>query len=193
MEYQVTDQEKHLAKNPHHIFNINVIVTHLAISQAALEMGHGNPYYFILVPLISSLVIAYLYYHRKVVAERGSWFVSAHWMLAWRRGRNLLISYLIAIIVVGLSGLLGDIGGGMMMNDFSDTDSSTSIVEKIGTFFGALVVFFTVLYNFLQTGISVYDAGKGIIDPKIERFCPRDAQSNVEIPETPDNPGNTPS
>lgn len=191
MEYQVTDQEKHLAKNPHHIFNINVIVTHLAISQAALEMGHGNPYYFILVPLISSLVIAYLYYHRKVVAERGSWFVSAHWTLAWRRGRNLLISYLVAVIVIGISGLLGDIGGGMMMNDFSDTDSSTSIIEKIGTFFGALVVFFTVLYNFLQTGISVYDAGKGIIDPKIERFCPRDDQSNVGIPETPDNPGNS--
>lgn len=194
MQYQVTDEEKHLAKNPHHIFNVNVIVTHLAISQASLEMGHGNPYYFIFVPLISSMVIAYLYFHRKTVAERGSWFVSAHWTLAWRRGRSLLISYLIAIVVIGLSGILGDIaGGGMMMNDFSDSDSSTSIIEKIGTFFGALVVFFTVLYNFLQTGISVYDAGKGIIDPKIEQFCPRNADSNAEIIETPANQENTPS
>lgn len=181
MQYQVTDSEKHLAKNPHHIFNVNVIVTHLAISQAALEMGHGNPYYFIFVPLISSMVIAYLYFHRKAVAKRGSWFVSAHWTLAWRRGRNLLISYLVAIAVIGLSGMLGDLVGGGMMNDFSESDSSTSIIEKIGTFFGALVVFFTVLYNFLQTGISVYDAGKGIIDPKIERFSPRDTTSNLEI------------
>jgi len=190
MQYQVTDQEKHLAKNPHHIFNFNVIVTHLAISQASLEMGHGNPYYFILVPLISSMVIAYLYFHQKVVAERGSWFVSAHWTLAWRRGRNLLISYLIAIVVIGISAILGDIvGGGMMMNDFSESVSSTSIIEKIGTFFSALVVFFTVLYNFLQTGISVYDAGKGIIDSKIERFCPRDMTSNSEVPEDSNNVG----
>jgi hypothetical protein len=50
-------------------------------------------------------------------------------------------------------------------------------------FFAGVVVFFTVLYNFLQTGISVYDAGKGIIDKKIERFLPRDANANVEIGE----------
>lgn len=182
MQYQVTSEETHLAKNPHHIFNVNVIVTHLAISQVSLEVGHGNPFWFLLVPFFSSIVITYLYFHSKTVIARGSWFVAAHWTLAWRRGRNLLIAYGVAIIVMSLAALLGNLfGGGLMMNDFSEEGSSTSIIQKIGMFFGAVVVFFTVLYNFLQTGISVYDAGKGIIDPKIQKFIPRDAQSNPEV------------
>lgn len=186
MRYEVTEQDTRLAKNPHHIFNINVIVTHLAISQVALEIGHGSPVGFLLIPAISGAVIAYLYFHGQKVAATQSWFVGAHWTLAWRRGRNLLIAYGVAIVVMTLAALLGDLfGGGLMMNDLSmdDENSSTSIIEKIGMFFGALVVFFTVLYNFLQTGISVYDAGKGIIDAKIEKFHPRDENANAELGE----------
>lgn len=182
MQYLVSDAEAKLAKNPHHIFNINIIVTHLAISQVSLEIGHGNPWYFLLVPAISSLVIAYLYFHGKQVAASQSWFVAAHWTLAWRRGRNLLIAYGIATIIMILGSVLGNLfGGGLMMNDFSSEGTSTSIIEKLSLFFAGLSVFVTVLYNFLQTGISVYDAGKGIIDPKIERFLPRDEQSNPEL------------
>lgn len=184
MRYEVTDQDTRQAKTPHHIFNINVIVTHLAISQVALEIGHGSALGFLLIPLISGSVIAYLYFNSKKMMATNSWFVGAHWTLAWRRGRNLLIAYAIAIVVMSVSALLGDLfGGGLMMNDLSleDENASTSIIQKIGMFFGALTVFFTVLYNFLQTGISVYDAGKGIIDPKIERFAPRNEHSNAEL------------
>ncbi len=188
MRYEVSAEDKHKAKNPHHIFNINVILTHLAISQVSLEIGHGNPAYFLLVPFISSLFLAYIYFHGKKVAEENSWFVGAHWVLAWRRGRNLLIAYGVSIVVIGLATLLGNLfGGGLMMNDFSEDGGSSSIIEKIGLFFGALVVFFTVLYNFLQTGISVYDAGKGIIDPKIEKYHPRGEDANVELGEGTDS------
>ncbi|MDR9498328.1 MAG: hypothetical protein RI556_04065 [Hydrogenovibrio sp.] len=184
MRYQVNKDEKFLAKNPHHIFNLNVLITHLAVSKVALELGDGNPFYFLLVPGLSMLVIAYLYFHGKKVQERGSWFVSAHWMLAYRRGRNLMISYAVAVAVLVLATILGNVfGGGLMMNDFSETGSSTSIVQKIGMFFAGVLVFFTVLYNFLQTGISVYDAGRGIIDKKIERFMPRNADANEELGE----------
>jgi len=187
MHYKVTKEEEHLAKNPHHIFNINVIVTHLAFSQVALELGHGQPIYFIMIPIISSLVIAYLYFHGQKVIQTQSWFVGAHWMLAWRRGRNLLISYAISITVILLGILFGHLfGGGLMMNNFSTDGSSTSIVEKIGFFFGAIVIFVTVLYNFLQTGISVYDAGRGIIDPKIAKFIPRGEDANEELGEGTD-------
>lgn len=182
MHYQVTEQDTRLAKNPHHIFNVNVIVTHLAISQVSLEIGHGNPFYFLLVPAISSMVIAYIYFHGKKMAATQSWFVGAHWTLAWRRGRNLLIAYAVATLIMVLGALLGNLfGSGLMMNDFSAEGSSTSIIEKISMYFAALSVFVTILYNFLQTGISVYDAGKGIIDAKIERFLPRDENSNPEL------------
>lgn len=182
MQYLVTEEETRLAKNPHHIFNINVIVTHLAISQVSLEIGHGNPFYFILVPAISGLVIAYLYLKSKKLAQTQTWFVAANWTLAWRRGRNLLMAYAVAISIMILGAVLGNLfGSGLMMNDFSEEGSSTSIIEKISMYFAALSVFVTILYNFLQTGISVYDAGKGIIDSKIEKFIPRDGDSNAEL------------
>lgn len=182
MQYQVSEEEKRLAKNPHHIFNVNVILSHLVIAQVALEIGHGNPFPFILVPLVSGLVIAYLYFHgKKVIGER-SWFIGANWALAWRRGRNMLIAYAVAFIILILGWVLGEaFGGGLMMNDFSTEGSSTSIVQKISMYFAALSVFVTLLYNFLQTGISVYDAGRGIIDTKIERFIPRTENSNAEL------------
>lgn len=182
MQYLVTDTEAKLAKNPHHIFNINIIVTHLAISQVSLEIGHGNPWYFLFVPAISSMVIAYLYFHGKQIANSQSWFVAAHWTLAWRRGRNLLIAYGVATVIMILGSILGNLfGGGLMMNDFSTEGTSTSIIEKLSLFFAGLSVFLTVLYNFLQTGISVYDAGKGIIDPKIEQYLPRNDSANPEL------------
>jgi hypothetical protein len=48
------------------------------------------------------------------------------------------------------------------------------------------VIFVAVLITFMQTGISVYDAGKGIIDPKIEKFLPRGDDANAELGEGDD-------
>ncbi|MDX1352700.1 MAG: hypothetical protein R3254_06785, partial [Thiomicrorhabdus sp.] len=98
MHYRVTEDEKRRAKTPHHIFNINIIITHLFISMIVLEIGES--FELLLVPLISSLVIAFLYFKSKKVMENDTWFVSSHWIMAWRRGRILLISYAVAIGMV---------------------------------------------------------------------------------------------
>ena len=68
-----------------------------------------------------------------------------------------------------------------MMNDLSTDGGSTPIHEKITMFLSAVIVFFTLLVMFLQEGISVYDAGKGIIDPSIEKYIPRGSNANVEL------------
>lgn len=184
MHYQVTEKEMSAAKNPHHIFNLNVILTHLAISQVVLEIGDGSPFNLMIIPIISMMVIGYLYFKSKKLMLGDSWFVAAHWTLAWRRGRILMISYAVAITIVTIITVLGSIfGGGMMMNDFSTDGSSTPIHEKITMFLSAVIVFFTLLVMFLQEGISVYDAGKGIIDPSIEKYAPRNALSNEALDE----------
>lgn len=185
MHYQVTPEETHLAKNPHHIFNINIIITHLFISMIVLEIG--STAMLLAVPIISSLVITYIYRHRKEVRKRGSWFVSAHWELAWRRSRILLMSYAIAILMVAVYLLIDLVfPGGFSMNDFSDEGSQTNLGEIITVRFAAVVIFVAVLITFMQTGISVYDAGKGILDPKIEKFVPRDENANAELGEGDD-------
>lgn len=189
MHYRVTDQETHAAKTPHHIFNINIIITHLFISMIVLEIG--DTVALLLVPLISSIVIYFLYSRarKKCNQINCSWFVKAHWTLAWRRGRILLISYGIALAMVGLY-LLFDLlfPGGFSMNNFSTDGEQTQLGEIITIRFAAVVIFVAVLITFMQTGISVYDAGKGIIDPKIEKYAPRPAGANAELGEGNDEP-----
>ena len=186
MRYQVTDSEMHRAKNPHHIFNINIIITHLFISMIVLEIG--DTIALLLVPLISSLVIAYIFFRKQKAQLQDSWFIWAHWTLAWRRSRILLISYAVAIAMVGFYLLIDMLfPGGFSMNDFSTDGNQTQLGEIITIRFAAVVIFVAVLITFMQTGISVYDAGKGILDPKITKFCPRDENSNAELGDNDDS------
>lgn len=180
MHYQVTDTERRAAKTPHHIFNINIIITHLFASMIILEIGSTAA--LLLVPVISSLVIFWLYKKQQSVAKNASWFVASHWLMAWRRGRILLISYVIAVAMV-LIYMLFDLmfPGGLSMNDFSTEGTQTNLGEIITLRFAALVIFVAVLITFMQTGIAVYDAGSGISNPAIEKFLPRDDNSNAEL------------
>ncbi len=187
MHYKISAKEASAAKIPHHIFNLNVILTHLAMSKIMLELGDGSSLKFMLIPIISIMVISYLYFKSKKLAQEDSWFVAAHWTLAWRRGRILIISYIIALTIITIITVLGSLfGGGMMMNDFSTDGSSTPIHEKITLFLSAVIVFFTLLVMFLLEGISVYDAGKGIIDPSIEKYLPRGENANIALGEGED-------
>lgn len=185
MQYQITDDEAQKSKSPHHIFNINILLTHLFLSLSILKMS-VNLAWMILIPLISTAILLYIRANGlKKLKENTSWFIAANWILAWRRGRLLIASYLIAIGIVLIFQLFSMImpSGGLAMNNFSDDGSSTPIFEYITMFFGGALVFFTVLITFLQTGISVYDCSQGIIDKKIEKFAPRDANSNPEKPQ----------
>lgn len=185
MHYCVTEKEKRQAKTPHHIFNLNIIITHLFMSMIVLEIGDSLE--LLLIPLISSLVIAYLYLTSKKVAQTNTWFVASHWVMAWRRGRILLISYAIAIGMVLLYLLIDMIfPGGFSMNDFSTEGTQTSLGEVITLRFAAVIIFVAVLLTFMQTGIAVYDAGNGISNPDVEKILPRDEHANRELKSSDD-------
>jgi RsiW-degrading membrane proteinase PrsW (M82 family) len=188
MQYQVTDKESQRAKNPHHIYNLNIILTHLFLSLTVLKTT-GNPVMFILIPAISLIVLGFIYYKTQQKIKDDTWFVAAHWMLAWRRGRILIGSYMVGLSLVAIYSLSQWLmPGGMSMNNFSDDGSSTPIFQVITMFFGGAVVFFTVLITFLQTGISVYDCSKGIVDKNLAKYLPRDEKSNIELGEYDDKP-----
>ena len=185
MHYRVTEDEKRRAKTPHHIFNINIIITHLFMSMIVLEIG--DTLELLLIPVISSLVIAYLYATSKKKIKNDTWFVASHWLMAWRRGRILLFSYAIAIGMVVIYLIINKIfPGGFSMNDFSTEGSQTNLGEVITLRFAAVVIFVAVLITFMQTGIAVYDAGNGISNPSIAKLLPRDENSNEELGEGTD-------
>ena len=188
MQYQVTEEEAQRAKNPHHIYNLNILLTHLFLSLTILKTS-GNPVMFILIPLISISVLSFIYFRGQQKIKHDTWFVAAHWMLAWRRGRILIGSYILAIILVGLYELTQWLmPGGLAMNNFSAEGGSTPIFEIITMYFSAIIVFLAVLVTFLQTGISVYDCSKGIIDKKMAKYLPRGETANAELGEYDDRP-----
>jgi len=180
MHYQVTEDEKRRAKTPHHIFNINVIITHLFGAMIILEIGETLE--LLLVPVVSSLVIYYLYNKTQSKKQHDTWFVASHWIQACRRGRILLFSYAIAIAMVAIYMLVDFIfPGGFSMNDFSTEGTQTSLGEVITLRFAAVVIFVAILITFMQTGIAVYDAGNGISNPAIAKIFPRDENANPEV------------
>lgn len=186
MQYQVTAAETHQAKVPHHIFNLNIILTHLFVSYTVFEIAHGQNWPFLIILLVSLTVLGYIHMRAKRAKSQlesgGSWFVAAHWTLAWHRSRILILSYFIALAIVALYALSNILfPGGLSMNSFDDVGSSRNIGEIIAVRFAATVIFVAVLITFMQTGISVYDAGKGIIDAKMEKFVPRNANANKEL------------
>lgn len=179
MQYQTTPGELNQAKMPHHIFNFNILITHLFVAYTILEIGHGNPAYFLIIPTISTLVILYLCSQvKKKLAQ--SWYVAAHWMTACRRGKWLIRAYVAAIALMGIYFVVDTLfPGGLKMQDFSSPDGgSTNITQIITLYFAAVFVFVTVLVTFIQTGISVFEAGQGIVDDKIETLLPRPEHMN---------------
>lgn len=182
MQYVVTEEEAQKAKNPHHIFNLNILITHLFLALIILKFGVGLSWLLIIPVISTSLMLFIRFTGRKKMREAKSWFIAANWMLVWRRGRLLILSYLVAIAIVAVFQLFSMMlpAGGLAMNNFSDDGSSTPIIEYIVMFFSGTLVFFAVLLTFLQTGISVYDCSQGIIDKKICACIPRDDTSNAE-------------
>ncbi len=182
MQYKITPEEAHRAKVPHHIFNFNILVTHLFSAYTILEIAHGNMVAFLLIPAVSTLVILYLCTRVKVKRETDTWFVAANWLVACRRGKILIGAYIAAIALMSIYLLIDWLfPGGLKMNNFSPDGGSTNLTQIVFMYFSAFIVFVAVLLTFLQTGISVFEAGQGILDDKIEKILPRQAGDNEAL------------
>jgi len=182
MQYRITQEEAHRAKIPHHIFNFNILITHLFAAYTILEIGHGAMLPFLIIPAVSTAVILYLCSRVKVKLQNDTWFVAANWLVACRRGKILIGAYIAAITLMAVYMLIDMIfPGGMKMNDFSADGSSTNLMQVIFMYFSAFIVFVAVLFTFIQTGISVFEAGQGILDDKIEMLLPRKEGDNESL------------
>lgn len=175
MLYQTTQAENRLAKMPHHLFNINILLTHLFLINIILELGLSSWSYG-LIPLISTLVLLTIYVKSQAKAKQDSWFIAVHWRLAWSRSKALLISYLAAFGIMLIYHLIDCLfPGGMSMNSLSleDIQSSQNIGEVIALRFSGTLIFVVVLWTFILTAGSTFNAGRGEIEQKWEKVLPR--------------------
>lgn len=180
MLYKVTPAETWRARTPHNLFNLNILIVHLFASYTIFELG--GVMFLLLIPVVSALILFYIRHQSLAKRQTDTWFVAAHWTLAWRRSRILLMSYAIAIAMVVVYFAIDMLfPGGMSMNSLSiDEDAKQNIGEIIVERFAATVIFFAVIYTFILTAGSTFNAGRGEIDVNIVKYCPRDENANEE-------------
>ena len=97
-----TDAEIRLAQAPHNLFVSGLFLFDLLMAPAviALEIGMAG----LLIPLTcSGALIAVIYLRSKTIT---SWFVAAHWHLAWLRSRLLLLGYAISAVLIFVAWLV---------------------------------------------------------------------------------------
>jgi hypothetical protein len=105
MYFPVSEAERARAKNPPELFILNLIAFHLLLAPFAifLQIGIGA----LLLPVVlSAAVMGFIYWRARRAEARDPWFVMAHWKMALRRCRLLLIGYAITGTVLFLAWLL---------------------------------------------------------------------------------------
>jgi len=97
------DQERKQALSGHNLVMTNLSIFHLLLPILAFSTAYTKE--IMALSLFASLIFAAsIFKGRK--STNCSEFVSAHWAMAWRRTRYLLISYIVSFSVMGLGWLL---------------------------------------------------------------------------------------
>ena len=98
----ISETEKKSARWAHDLFVLNIFFFHLLLTPATIMLDIGLE--GLLIPLgLSLIVIGYIYYRS---AHESRWFVAAHWKLAFKRCKLLLIGYAITAFILLLAELL---------------------------------------------------------------------------------------
>ena len=115
MFFPIPDPDRRLAKLPHELAMVNLLIFNLLTLIALLAGSFLQadsplaPYRLlgVAVPLgLSLAIVVYTFVHAGREAGPGRWYVTAHWRLAGRRYRILLIAYLGGAGLIGLGWLL---------------------------------------------------------------------------------------
>lgn len=103
MQYAAaTDAEIRQAQFPHNLFISGVFAFDLLMTPAVLALKIGM--IGLLIPLVlSGALIAWIYLRSR---RTTSWFVDAHWKLAFSRARLLMMGYAISAVLIFLAWLV---------------------------------------------------------------------------------------
>ncbi|MCK9530224.1 MAG: hypothetical protein M0R77_06635 [Gammaproteobacteria bacterium] len=160
MQFQVAETERNRAKNPHELFIINLIAFHLLLAPAAIALDIGT--WALLLPVVFSLmVMAFIYVRTRRAVSGEPWFVMAHWQIALRRCRLLLIGYGVTGGILLLAWLLG-LGMQPNMRDIMFT-----ALTRIGVMPTVILVFVA----FVLESNALFQATRGEVpDAVVKRY-----------------------
>ena len=171
MLFEVDEKTRRRGKTPHELSMINLMFFNLLLgagtvvlflTKAEIVKSIGN--WGVALPLLASLsVIAFIHLKAQRAVQHEPWFVAAHWRLAMKRSRLLLIAY-------SVTGLF--IAGGFLIASGADKNMQ-DIVITIASRIGAVPTLLTVMVSFVLESGSIYQAGRGEVpDGIVKRFPP---------------------
>lgn len=110
MKFQVTDEEKRLARHPHEILLVNLITNHILVFVGLLGIASSYPEYMIVVPIISAAILGYILYRAGQSRGRDSWYVFCHWQLCARRCHWFIWMLVLMAVVIAAGWLAVRLG-----------------------------------------------------------------------------------
>lgn len=150
------------AKTPHELFMLNLFGFHLLATPVLLFSGLGLGG-LIVPPLLSGIVIAYLYWRGNKAEQSEPWFVMVHWKAAVDRSRLLLLAYGASALLLAGAWLLS-LGAG------KSQDLMFTVLTRIAVMPTVVMVFVCAV---LESG-AIQQAGRGEVAERVAaRYPPR--------------------
>ena len=160
--YEIPDPVRRKAKSPHELFMLNLALFHLLLAPVAIVLDIGI--WGILIPLTASLLVIAFTYAQSRHADNGKpWFVVAHWKLAMRRYRILLVAYAVSGTIVGI---------GLLIGSGSADQNMAEIMVTVFTRIAAVPMLLAVILCFVLESGSIYQAGRGEVPEAVEKSFP---------------------
>jgi len=170
MRFEISEEEKHKAKVPHEVLLVNLIGNHILWFIASLGIAKSYWQPLALVPIVSVLILGYIFWRGNRSKKMDSWYVQAHWNICMARSR--LFSYMLGLLL--LVSVLGWIG-------YSYLGMMDVAVKAIIGGVGLLPVMVTVLILIVLESDALHQANNGIIsDGYVKRSPPPDGLVVVE-------------
>jgi len=158
------------ARLPHNIFMLNLALFHLLMTPAsiALEIGISG----MLVPLMLSLaVITYTYIKSRKLEQTAHWFVLAHWKLAVKRYRILLISYAVTATLILI---------GWLLAMSSPDPHMQNILQTVFIRIAIMPVLLIVMVNFYLESSAISMTSRGEVPDTIINMLPESAKNQCQ-------------
>lgn len=165
MQYSAaTPQERKDAQVPHNTYILGLFLFDLFMTPAVIGLKIGM--IGLLIPLFfSGSLIAYIYMRGR----NGGlpWFVAAHWKLAFRRCKLLMLGYAITAVLVFVAWLLSTI-----TDDHNMSTIMWTAMTRIALMPTLITVMITAVLEFSATAQAI----KGEVPDKIAAAFPPPAQ-----------------
>ena len=160
MSIKPSEEEKRLARTPHTLFVLNILLFNLLMTPAAIVLDVGMYGFFI--PLLCSLsVIFYIYWRAQ---KQTLWFVEMHWRLSFRRCQFLILGYLITGFLLVVAWLIS-----LSANDAKMAEIMFTAISRVAVVPTLLAVMVTVV---LEAGGYHLINSEKVPDWLINKFPP---------------------